>query len=128
MSVAAHYAMLGRSGFDPQRRVKRRKFTEAQRLAEQALQRLRFPTNSDVLFSPFQTLSAAEIEFAFPGNAIVDESVAWRESFSGAGDGPIGRGSREHLFVKPQRISLLEAAATGEGDAGLDTGRANGQG
>jgi hypothetical protein len=119
LSVTAHYAMLGRSGFDLTPVVSQ--VTEAQRLANQALQRLRFPTNTDVLFSPFQTLSAAEIEFAFPGNAIIDESAAGK-SFSGAGDGPVGRGTREHLFVKPKLISLLEAAATGEGDAGLDTG------
>jgi hypothetical protein len=100
LSVAAHFGMLGRSGFNlgP---VRPR--LEAQKPAVLAARKhLQMPQEGDILYSPFQTLSPAECVRIFPPATRptrLDPNV--REDVRTLA---IGRGSREHLFVSPELV------------------------
>ena len=103
LSFHGHFALLARAGFDtspvmPLLTTSRAKF-------ESALRQINAPNDRDVLFSPFQTLSVAEINAAFP-SAAPTESVPSKRAQRIATASPVGRGSRDHLFVTPKLISF----------------------
>lgn len=108
LSLEAHYAMLGRAGFELTPVVPR---LESLRPAiEAARRRLRIPSGHELLFSPFQSLSIPDIQAIFPSEkaALIDRQGG-RDPLTTT----VGRGSRDHLFVAP---ILIPAVREGKGE------------
>ena len=96
VSVHAHYRMLERAGFDLE--SVNLKLKQQEQALGRALSLLGVPQGRPLLFSPFQSLSIADIGMIFPHSEIT-ASVEEREA--AASSAVVGRGSRDHLFVEP---------------------------
>jgi len=99
ISVHAHYKMLERSGFDIE--PVRKKLELQMPVFNRALEQLSIETSRPLLFSPFQSLSVSDIQRIFPSS---EESSKARERAVAVSGGVVGRGSRDHLFVKPKFV------------------------
>ncbi len=102
ISLHAHYSMLDRAGFD----IDQVRFTlEAlEPSIRRTLDRLQILREKDIVFSPFQSLSISDIKRIFPSS----ESVASELTLASTGESSgTGRGSRDHLFVKPKLVEML---------------------
>ncbi|MGP6191606.1 MAG: hypothetical protein ACLPSH_16385 [Vulcanimicrobiaceae bacterium] len=99
--VSAHYAMLGRAGFDLDPVVAMLESGKPE--VGKALARLGISRDRDLLFSPFQTVAPSDIAAAFPVVAIAPDADDSRLEPTAAG-GPTGRGTRDHLFVQPRLV------------------------
>ncbi|WP_170401495.1 hypothetical protein [Ruegeria arenilitoris] len=97
LSRHAHFAMLERAGFELDRVAEQIKKDEE--LVRRALRKLELPEGKPLLFSPFQSLSIAESSAFFP----TPEATSKERRVEAILDGTeVGRGSRDHLFVKPK--------------------------
>jgi hypothetical protein len=99
LSIQAHYSMLDRAGFDlapVTRRLERQ--TPA---FHSALKRLGIERTRPLLFSPFQSLSLADIRDIFPAS---EEASKAHEREMAAVRTVVGRGGRDHLFVEPKFV------------------------
>ena len=96
VSVHAHYRMLERAGFDLES-VNTRLEQDKQVLGR-ALSQIQVPSEHTLLFSPFQSLSIMDIADIFPSSEPTEFIKKDDATSSGL---VVGRGSREHLFVKP---------------------------
>jgi hypothetical protein len=110
LSIAAHYAMLERSGFDV-KPVEQKLTLQAPQL-KSALDRLGVQPGQPVLFSPFQSLSVADTRKIF--SATEEARSGEREQEKQIAGHVIGRGSRDHLFVEPKFVP--QSAGAGEKD------------
>ena len=109
VSIQAHYRMLERAGFDLEPIGP--KLRQQEQALDRALAMLGVPSGRSILFSPFQSLSIADIEVIFPPSE-ADVSVEQREAaMTGT---VVGRGSRDHLFVAPRFVPQLRE----DGDGG----------
>lgn len=109
LAVVTHFEMLERSGFDIM--PIRERIAKAAAVATPVFERL--GTNGrNLLFSPFQSLSLADITTAFPARV---QTVHVGESANQAAlmAGPQGRNDRSHLFVHPKMIPANKAGARG---------------
>lgn len=109
LAVVAHFRMLERSGFNIEPLEQR--IADAAIEAEPAFQELGVD-EQNLLFSPFQSLSLADISAAFPREAAaapVEEGIG-RAGTSGTRD---GRDDRSHLFVPPKMITTEGAVIAG---------------
>ena len=98
LSRYAHFAMLDRAGFELARVAEQIKNDEE--LVRQALRKLDLPEGKPLLFSPFQSLSIAESSAIFPTPEVTrSEERRVKAILDGA---EVGRGSRDHLFVRPK--------------------------
>jgi len=104
-----HFEMMRRAGFDLSSVAAQLRDDEA--TLQKALQVLGLSQDSQILFSPFQSLSVADSSAIFP-TALV---AAKRNVIKAVNHGNIvGRGSRNHLFVAPTLVdSEIEAHAEG---------------
>jgi hypothetical protein len=106
MAFIAHFRMLERSGFDITPVAER--IVESEQVAAKILKS--FGANSqNLLFSPFQLLSLADIAAVFPPKENSVPIVGTVRTLNA--DAPDGRDDRSHLFVRPNMIAA--AAATG---------------
>ena len=96
VSVHAHYRMLERAGFDLE--PVNLKLEQQEQALGRALTLLGVPQGRPLLFSPFQSLSTADIGMIFPPSEI---AVSVEEREATASGTVVGRGSRDHLFVQP---------------------------
>jgi hypothetical protein len=112
LSLAAHYAMLGRAGFELAPVVPR---LESLRQDEEAArQRLGIPSGQELLFSPFQSLSIPDIQAIFPSERELPlDRTAGRDPLAIT----VGRGSRDHLFVAPVLIPATASVPPAGADA-----------
>ena len=125
LAVVTHFRMLERSGFDITPVSARIAAAEVE--ARVVLARL--GTGGDnLLFSPFQCLSLADISTAFPARAtsVKVQGVARGDK----ADAPTGRDDRTHLFVHPTMVTREGVASSGPEAlraelAGLLTARAS---
>lgn len=109
LAVVAHFRMLERSGFDIAPVEER--IAAAVAIAVPMFERL--STNgSNLLFSPFQSLSLGDIAAAFPARDSEPkvEEGAGRAVVAAA---PDGRNDRSHLFVHPNMVATEGAGAGG---------------
>ena len=115
LAVVVHFRMLERSGFDVEPVGER--IAEAEAVAAPVFERLG-TDGSNLLFSPFQSLSLGDIAAAFPERlqAVQVEETAGEYTVAAA---PDGRDNRSHLFVHPTMV-----AAEGAGMGGPDALRA----
>ena len=102
LSVHAHYSMLERSGFDLG--PVNQRLDEQNQAFQQALTRLGVPRGRPLLFSPFQSLSIADIAQIFPSSSQI--SVSTEEEAATVGT-VVGRGSRDHLLIAPRFVSQV---------------------
>lgn len=109
LAVVAHFRMLERSGFDVEPVGER--IAEAEGMAAPVFERLG-TDGSNLLFSPFQSLSLGDIAAAFPQRiqAVQVEEVVGGEPLAAA---PDGRDDRSHLFVHPNMVVAEEAGVGG---------------
>lgn len=104
LSLAAHYAMLGRAGFELAPVLPR--LQSLRQDEEAARQRLKIPSGQELLFSPFQSLSLSDIQTIFPSERDVPlNRTAGRDPLAIT----VGRGSRDHLFVAPVLIAAVSS-------------------
>jgi len=99
LSVHAHYSMLERAGFDLEPVT--RKLALQTPMFNRALDHLGIERTRPLLFSPFQSLSVADIREIFPAS---EEASTAREREAAMVDTVIGRGARDHLFVEPKFV------------------------
>ena len=97
LAVISHFQMLERSGFDIGPVAER--IAQARTVARPFFSGLG-TDGENLLFSPFQSLSLADIAMAFPGRVDAPK-VDYAPRFS---DAPEGRDDRSHLFVLPRMI------------------------
>ena len=108
VSIYAHYLMLERAEFDLA--PIRRKLEEQAPALQRARARLRVPEGRLLLFSPFQSLSIADIVRIFPSSAIAPST----EEGAAVTAGPVvGRGARNHLFVEPRFVPQVHDGRNG---------------
>ena len=109
VSIHAHYRMLERAGFDLE--PVNAKLKEQEQALDRALAVLRVPRGRPLLFSPFQSLSIADIGIIFPPSEI---AVSVEETDAPVGGTVVGRGSRHHLFVEPRFVPQLDRGGDDE--------------
>lgn len=105
ISIESHYRMLERAGFDLSSVVK--KLDHQAPLVASARKRLRLDPRSELLFSPFQSLSLEDIARIFPAS---EEASAIRARRAPTASGIVGRGSRDHLFVEPRFVRRVASS------------------
>lgn len=110
VSIHAHYRMLERAGFDLE--TVTQKLAEHQQAFDRALTRLGVPQGLPLLFSPFQSLSVADIARIFPSSPIAASTAEGEAATAGP---VVGRGSRDHLFVEPRFVLQEHDGSNGEG-------------
>lgn len=98
-----HFALLARAGFDISPVVPLLSASRAQ--YDSAIRRISGGEGGELLFSPFQSLSVSEIDAAFPSLAPAESMPSTRAQRIATAS-PIGRGSRDHLFVTPKLVSF----------------------
>ena len=100
LSRHAHFAMLGRAGFDvPESEYS---VSAGDVLLRTTLRALGVSSDRSILFSPFQSLSIEDLFAIFPRNEVfqgIQHAIGVREG------SVVGRGSRAHLFVTPIFVS-----------------------
>lgn len=109
LAVVAHFRMLERSGFDVEPVGER--IAGAEAMAAPVFERLG-TDGSNLLFSPFQSLSLGDIAATFPERI---QAVQVEEVVGGAPlvAAPDGRDDRSHLFVHPNMVAADEAGVGG---------------
>jgi hypothetical protein len=113
LSRHAHFAMMERAGFDLTSVSDQMLHDEPAR--REALETLGIADQNAILFSPFQALTIKDSSAIFP----TPEAAPARQSVQAVIDGTdVGRGSRDHLFVKPTFVAT-EAEAEGAEISGL---------
>lgn len=100
LSRHAHFSMMERTGFDVSSATKQLQRDEATR--REALRKLRLPENKPILFSPFQSLSIADLSEIFPQPEAAPAERSMQEVIDGTN---VGRGPRDHLFVEPTFVA-----------------------
>jgi len=100
LSVQAHYNMLERAGFDLE--PVSRKLALQTPVFNRALGLLGIEQTRSLLFSPFQSLSIADIRQIFPASE--EASTKAREREAAVVGTVVGRGARDHLFVEPKFV------------------------
>lgn len=96
----AHFAMMKRAGFNLSSVAARLQNDEE--TLRKALRAMEVPQGSQILFSPFQSLSVADSSAIFPTGL----AAATRNSIKAVNQGNyVGRGSRDHLFVVPTLVA-----------------------
>ena len=100
LSRHAHFSMMERTGFDVSSVTEQLQRDEETR--REALRKLRLPENKPILFSPFQTLSIADLSEIFPQPAAAPAERSMQEVIDGTN---VGRGPRDHLFVEPTFVA-----------------------
>ena len=100
LSRYAHFTMMERAGFDLSSVANQLRQEEG--ILREALRALGVTQNRPLLFSPFQSLSVADLSKIFPAPEVaqaglMDEPV--KDGFN------VGRGSRYHLFVAPTIVA-----------------------
>ena len=109
VSIHSHYRMLERAGFNLA--PVNQKLEEQEAALHRALTRLGVPQGRPLLFSPFQSLSIADIARIFPSSEI----AASTKEGDVATPGPVeGRGSRDHLFVEPRFVPQAHEVGNSE--------------
>jgi hypothetical protein len=112
ISLEAHYAMLGRSGFDLTPVMPRLESLRPDGVA--ARNQLGIPSGRELLYSPFQSLSIPDIQAIFPSEkAVPIDRSAGRDPLAIT----VGRGSRDHLFVAPILVPAPAAGVETAADA-----------
>ena len=109
VSIHAHYRMLERAGFDLG--SVNQKLEEQEPALHRALTLLKVPLDRPLLFSPFQSLSIADIAKIFPSSPT---TVSVEEGESATSGKVMGRGSRDHLFVEPRFVTQRHEGGDGE--------------
>ena len=104
LSVQAHYKMLERAGFDLEP-VSRKLELQAPAF-KRALDHLGIEPTRPFLFSPFQSLSLANIREIFPTS---EEASKAHEREAAIASTVVGRGTRDHLFVEPKFVRQTHA-------------------
>ena len=99
LSRKAHFSMMERSGFDLT--SVQRSLNTDQELIHGALKALNVPTDKPILFSPFQSLSVADLCSIFPTPDTRPAQPHIEKKVDGI---EVGRGSREHLFIAPKFV------------------------
>ena len=102
VSIHAHYRMLERAGFDLE--LVNPKLKQQEQALGRALSMLGIPQGRPLLFSPFQSLSIADIRMIFPPSEM---TVLVEDKKAAASGTVVGRDSRQHLFVEPKFVSQL---------------------
>ena len=100
LSRHAHFSMMERTGFDVSSVAEQLQRDEETR--REALRKLRLPEDKPILFSPFQTLSIADLSEIFPQPEAAPAGLSMQEVIDGTN---VGRGSRDHLFVAPTFVA-----------------------
>lgn len=108
VSMHAHYRMLERSGFNLE--AVNHRLGEQEPALDQALTKLNVPKDRPLLFSPFQSLSIADIARIFP---LTEPAAPTGDGEAPAGGTVQGRGSRHHLFVEPRFVTRTEQGQGG---------------
>ena len=103
VSIHSHYRMLERAEFDIE--PVNPKLNQQKEAFERGLDRIGVRLERPLLFSPFQTLSVADIGRIFPLPQIGGSP---EEREFAATDTVMGRGSRAHLFVEPRFAPSLD--------------------
>jgi len=110
LSFEAHHTMLKRAGFDLAPVSAELEANHPHVVT--ALERLKLPADSRLLFSPFQTLSVTHIVKAFPPKSDAYESPEQKVNAAAVDlTQPTGRGSREHLLVAPVMVKKSNVEA-----------------
>lgn len=99
LSRHAHFAMMERAGFDISSVVDR--LHKEEDAFRGALQKLGVAPGKLLLFSPFQSVTNADLDTIFPAQPVTQVSPSNKVVLDGVG---IGRGSRDHLFVTPNFV------------------------
>ena len=100
LSRHAHFSMMERTGFDVSSVAEQLQRDEETR--REALRKLRLPEDKPILFSPFQTLSIADLSEIFPQPEAAPAERSMQEVIDGTN---VGRGTRDHLFVAPTFVA-----------------------
>ena len=100
LSRHAHFSMMERTGFDVSSVTEQLQRDEETR--REALRKLRQPEDRPILFSPFQSLSIADLSEIFPQPEAAPEERSMQEVIDGTN---VGRGPRDHLFVEPTFVA-----------------------
>ena len=100
LSRHAHFSMMERTGFDVSSVTEQLQRDEETR--REALRKLRRPEDKPILFSPFQSLSIADLSEIFPRPAAAPTGRSMQEVIDGTN---VGRGTRDHLFVAPTFVA-----------------------
>lgn len=108
VAVISHFRMLERSGFEIAPMAQR--IADAETVARPVLASLR-SDGENFLFSPFQSLSLADIAAVFP--ARIDAPKVEGTPQAEREDAPDGRGDRSHLFVHPTLVATDAAGKSG---------------
>ena len=109
VSIHAHYRMLERAGFNLE--TVTQKLGEHEQAFDRALVRLGVPQGRPLLFSPFQSLSIADIARIFPSSPTAASTAEGEAATTGP---VVGRGSRDHLFVVPRFVLQEHGGRNGE--------------
>ena len=96
----AHFSMMERTGFDVSSLAEQLQRDEETR--REALRKLRLPEDKPILFSPFQSLSIADLSEIFPQPEVAPAGRSMQEVIDGTN---VGRGTRDHLFVAPTFVA-----------------------
>lgn len=104
LSRHAHFAMLERAGFDLASVAQQLQRDEE--TTREALRALGIQEEKPILFSPFQALSIEDSSAIFPAP---QAAPIGRTVPAVIGGQNMGRGSRDHLFVKPKFVVSSEA-------------------
>lgn len=100
LSRHAHFSMMERTGFDVSSVTEQLQRDEETR--REALRKLRLPEDKPILFSPFQSLSIADLSEIFPQPEAAPAERSMQEVIDGTN---VGRGPRDHLFVEPTFVA-----------------------
>lgn len=100
ISFRSHYSMLERAGFDLE--TVHRKLTLQEAVFDRALDSLKIKRGQPIIFSPFQSLSVTDIKKIFPTSEEAIESHDQKVVVTN--NEVVGRGTRDHLFVKPKFV------------------------
>jgi hypothetical protein len=106
ISLRSHYSMLEQAGFDLE--TVRRKLALQSAVFDRALDHLKIQRGQPLIFSPFQSLSVVDIQKIFPAS---EEAIKTREREAAVVGGEVvGRGTHDHLFVKPRFVPQIEGS------------------
>jgi hypothetical protein len=108
LSVQAHYNMLERAGFDLE--PVSRKLALQTPVFNRGVDLLGIERTRPLLFSPFQSLSVADIREIFPASE--EASTKAREREAAMVGTVVGRGARDHLFVEPKFVRQTHGSET----------------
>ena len=108
VAVVSHFRILERAGFDIEPIAQR--IAEAEAIAAPVFSVLN-SNGQNLLFSPFQSMTLADISTIFPTHA--DTPKVGGTAQEGRVAAPDGRDDRSHLFVHPTMVAADAAAEAG---------------